>query len=410
MPRFAASLRRLSVGLALLLCLGVARAGAAQASGGAGEFAALLPLLTGNLRGVFTPVEGRALAWSVAWSESDGAASAGELSVTGADFSLRIALGYDLVSGRLGWRVTEGRVDLAAWAPALAKRPDLAAGLDGLAVTGVLKITGAGEWAGGVHSGELRAVLAEGEAGHAAQGWSVSGVTVNAGGDVAGLVKGRVPVELTVRTITTGRFGARNFSVKATLVDFARVEVGATEVEIAGGWLRAAPFALSLAEPRLGVDLTMERVGLQDVAALVPETLTDARGRVNGAVRLNWSEADGVSVGRGHLSLDASEVTTVRFRPNPGLLTSSLPPQVLQHYPGLLKIETGETPLLAARLDVRLSPEGDGEGRSVVIHIEGEPVNPSLKAPLVLTINVRGPLGPLMKFGFTPGLGAGGGK
>lgn len=405
--------------LGIGLMAGVARAaeaggGTTEAAGGGKEagvgvsLAQIMPLLarmSGELKGVYTPVEGRALTWSAGLAAAGGTLRTGEVVVRGPDAVVRVALQLDTATGRMTWRVAEGRIDLGAWLVALASRPELAA-LAGTTATGFLEITGEGEWIDGKPTGTVAMTWREGTVRNDAQGWSLAGVTVQAGGEVAALAGGRVPVEVKVGTISTGRFGARNLTIKAALMDFNRADVAGVEVEAAGGWLRAAPFSMELSEPKIGVDLTMERVGLQDVAALVPEVLVDGRGRVNGAVRFNWSHADGPSVGRGHITLDTSEVAHVRLKPNPGLLTGSLPPQVLNYYPGLIQLETGESPLLASRLDVRLSPEGDENGRSVVVQLAGEPVNPSIKAPLVLTVNVKGPLGPLLKFG----MGMGGGK
>jgi hypothetical protein len=45
------------------------------------------------------------------------------------------------------------------------------------------------------------------------------------------------------------------------------------------------------------------------------------------------------------------------------------------------------------------TPDGDAEGRTAVIHLEGGPADPRLRAPINLTFNVRGPLQELMNFG-----------
>jgi len=392
---------RAAVTLVLVLtawCAGVLTASGATGAGLA-EAAPWLVRLTGGLKGVYAPVEGRPLAWSLAWSPVEGTKRSGEIVVTGADCVVRVALDFDAADNRLGWRVKEGRVDLAAWLPALAKRPELATALEGMTATGTLVITGEGAIKGEEISGALNVTWTEGTLSHAEQGWSLEGVSIRAGGDVAELAKGHVPVEVDVRTISTGRFGARALKVRASLAGFSLAEVLLVYVEIAGGQVVAKPFSFELREPKLGVDISMERVGLQDIAALVPDFLADGRGRVNGAVRINWSESDGLSLGAGYILIDPSERAEVRFRPNPGLLTSSLPPDVLALYPGLTNVEMGKATLLAERFEVRLSPEGDVEGRSATVVIVGGPQDKTLKAPLVLTINVRGPLAPLIKIG-----------
>ena len=398
---------RAAVTLGLVLLAWCAGAPRTSGAGGAGlaELAPWLVRFTGGLKGIYTPVEGRPLAWNLAWSPAEGVTRRGEITVTGADCAVRVALEFDAAENRLRWRVTEGRVDLAAWLPALATRAELAEMLSGMSATGALIISGEGEVNDGGVAGALNATWADGTLSHAEQGWSLEGVSIRAGGDAGELAKGRVPLELDVRKIKTARFGARALKVRAMLGDFETVEVTSSEVEIAGGKVIARPFAVRVSTPRLEVDIEMIRVGLQDVAALVPDFLADGRGRVNGAVHISWNETDGVTLGAGNISIDPSERAELRFRPNPGLLTGSLPQAVLKYYPGLANVEMGQAALLAERFDVRFSPDGDADGRTATVNIAGGPVDRSLKAPLVLTINVRGPLAPLIKFGSTPGLG-----
>jgi hypothetical protein len=376
------------------------------------EMAEVVPWLVrlqGGVEGTYTPAEGREVNWRLAWAGGEGATRRGEIAVTGPGLELRVELGFFGDQGRLHWKVDAGRVDLAQWLPVLAKRPELADTLAGLTATGSVVVAGEGEWTGGVAKGELKVTLSDAGVGNAEQGWALEGVSIEAGGDVAELLAGRVPLALDVRTITTGRFGARALAVRATLVDFETAEV-AVDVEIAGGTVRAKPFRVAMTEPKLDVAIAMERVGLQDVAALIPDLLADGRGRVNGAAVVRWSEADGLSLGAGHITIDPSERAELRFSPNPGLLTGSLPPAILKLYPGLTNLEMGKAALLAERFEVKMSPEGDAEGRTATVNIAGGPVDRTLKAPLVLTINVRGPLAPLIKFGSTSGLSLGGAK
>jgi hypothetical protein len=363
------------------------------------EVVSWLGRLQAGVKGTCTPAEGKVVDWRLAWAEGGAGARRGEIAVTGPGVTLRVELEFFGQEQRLRWRVTEGRADLGGWLPVLAKRPELADALEGITATGELVIAGAGEWTGNGPDGEWKVAWSDGVLRNRKQDWALEGVSASAGGDMADLVAGRVQLALEVRTITTGRFGARSLAVRAALADGARIDVSSAAVEIAGGRVTAKPFAVMLAGPKLGVDIAMQRVGLQDMAALVPDFLADGRGRVNGTVRINWSQETGIEVGKGYLEIDPSERAEVRFRPNPGLLTSTLPPQVLELYPGLTNVEMGKATLLAEQLEVRLSPEGDAEGRSASVVIAGGPVDKTLVAPLVLKINVRGPLAPLVTFG-----------
>jgi hypothetical protein len=217
--------------------------------------------------------------------------------------------------------------------------------------------------------------------------------------------------------MSTDRFGARNLSVAAVLNGTRELSVTAARIEIAGGTVETDPFVVKLSPVALNVRLRMTRVGLQDIVALVPTMLSDARGRVDGEVGLSWSEAGGLRVGDGSLSLDEIEPTTLRLAPKPGFLSARVPARFV-FIPGLPKpfsrwfspvnpayvtltdIELGKTPLRVHSLKVRLTPEGDGRGRSASVEVVARPDQiDSVVDKVVFTINVSGPLSQVLKFG-----------
>ena len=90
-------------GLWLLMPL---RAEETTTTDGADSLMRLLPLLTGNLQGVVTPIEGRPLTWSLALPQAGGGGvRKGEAKITGQDMSLKIAVEFDPEARRLRWRV-----------------------------------------------------------------------------------------------------------------------------------------------------------------------------------------------------------------------------------------------------------------------------------------------------------------
>lgn len=385
------------------------------------ELTTLLALLAGEVHGVFTPVEGRLLAWRLALSPAAGAAAGGlrtgEVVVAGPDLTLRVALGFDPLLGRMSWRVVEGRLDLGAWWPALGTRPELATTLAGLSATGVVTITGQGTWVAGAATGQLRAELTNGTVRNDVEGWSLEGVTLRAGGDAAALQNGVVPMEVTVRTINSARFGARNLSVRAKVRDFDNLAVESTRIEIAGGEVTVEPFTVSLAEPAVSATVVMRRVGLQDLIVFVPTAVSEARGRINGKMRLDWHPKDGVQVGAGGLSLEESEPTTLRLVSTPGFLTEQVPVRFIllpgwlgplarwfslgnPSYKTLSDIERGKLGLRVEALDVRLTPEGDERGRSASVFIRARPEQPgSVVKEVTFEINVSGPLAAVLRMG-----------
>jgi len=387
------------------------------AVGGADSLMSLLPLLTGNLQGVVTPIEGRPLIWSLELPRSEGGAvRKGRASLIGQDMSLKIAVEFDPQAARLRWRVTEGRLGMAGWLAFLATRPELAKALAGAKATGTLEIAGEGAVDGKGPTGTLTLDWREGTARNDDQGWSVEGINLRLGGDVGKLAAGTVPLALTVKTLSTATFGARNLTLGAGLRDFERVDVSGMKIEIAGGFVSAAPFSFSLAAPVLSVAFEMERVGLQDLVVFVPATLTEARGRISGKLKLDWNPTDGVQVGAGELMLDKSEPTTLRLAANPGFLTEQMPVRFVlapwlgplkglfspknPGYPTLQEIELGKLGLLVEALDVRLTPEGDPLGRSASIFVRARPEKAGSVIDVVtFLINVSGPLSQVLRLG-----------
>lgn len=373
--------------------------------------------LQGGLKGTYTLTEGRVVEWRLAWREGEAATRHGEIVVSGSELALRIALEFSEKENWLRWRVTEGRVGVARWLAFLATRPELAEALAGATATGALEIAGEGAFDGEGPTGTLTLDWREGTARNDDQDWSVEGINLRIGGDVAKLAAGTVTVQLSVKTLSTSTFGARNLTLDAGLWDFDRVEVAAMKIEIAGGFVSAAPFSFSLEAPVLSVTFDMQRVGLQDLVVFVPATLTEARGRINGKLKLDWNPTDGVQVGAGELLLDKSEQTTLRLAASPGFLTAQVPARFTLLPPGfgplarwfapanpsyktIQDIELGKLGLRVEALEVRLTPEGDPLGRSASIFVRARPEKEGSVIDVVtFQINVSGPLAQVLRLG-----------
>jgi hypothetical protein len=172
-----------------------------------------------------------------------------------------------------------------------------------------------------------------------------------------------------------------------------------------------------LKEPALNVDAVMKRVGLQDLVVFVPTALSEARGRVNGTLHLDWNPAEGVQVGTGAISLEKSEPTTLRLVSAPGFLTGQMPARFTllpawlgplarwfapanPGYKTLSEIERGKVRLRVDSLEVRLTPEGDERGRSASAVIRGRPEqDDTAVGQVTLEINVAGPLASVLELG-----------
>ena len=380
-----------------------------------------LPFWSGELRGKLVPLgEGGP---QLAWTFTPAVSSAGERTlffrVEDLATHLRVSATVNADTHDGSWQIEEGRVEIGPWLAALA--PVLA----GLSGDGTILITGKGLICQGRPSGLINVLLRDGVVKHAGQGWTLEGIGIAAAVDVAALPDGKIPVTLAVRTMSTDRFGARNLLVSAVLDGTGAVSVLSARIEIAGGTVEADSFEVSLSPLALNVKLRMSGIGLQDVVALVPTMLSDARGRVDGHVGLSWSLAEGMRVGDGTLSLDEIEPTTLRLAPKPGFLSARVPARFV-FIPGLPKpfsrwfspanpayvtlteIELGKTPLRVQSLKVVLTPGGDERGRSASVELVARPeqVDSAVKK-VVFTINVSGPLSQVLKLGMSEHLSFG---
>ncbi len=364
-----------------------------------------LPPLVGNVSGGIKPLVipgAPALAWEVALDSKGAHERTGEVRLRGPGTDVVLALAVNIETGAGTWSLAKGVLELEAWAGAITRQLGAAAGQD-LRITGTLELTGSGTVQEGHLVGEIDFALREATLGSATEGWTLEGIA--AGGRFALAsdplaARSVEPFTLAVRTISHPRFGARNLSVNGVLVDRGTFKLTSARLEIAGGTMLVAPTDVTLAPFRILADVTVNRIGLQDVAALVPSAVRSAFGRVDGTAQLGWSEERGIEVGRGHLVLRTDEPAEVTLNPSPGLFTSGLPNLVVKYaVPGLKQAEMGEVPIAADSLDITFSPDADALGRTATVHLTGVPKDEKRKPRISLTTNVRGPLKPFIKLG-----------
>lgn len=358
-----------------------------------------LPLLSGELQGELNPLAvpgAPALHWRLVLAKSSDAAAStarsARLIVDGDGTHLEAEVQLDS-SGGAAWKLTEARFALGPWLGAAGKFFDLGE----LTAAGAVSATGAGAWAQGGIAGRAQLSLAEGKLDDPAHKLGLEGLALDlavedlaaqrtAGGQVLTWTGGHYD------TIPIGP-GRMRFSVGE-----GRVRIEEFSVGIFGGTATTAAFDFPLTKPEFTVSAQVANLEVKQLLPFLPKVLSDASGRLDGSLAFSRTEG-GIALGAGRLALRQGEAADVRLAPTPGLLSASLPPTVLKYYPGLGQIETGQVPIRADLLEVAFTPEGDEEGRTASIHLAGGPVDPKLKAPIDLIVNVRGPLGSLVKFG-----------
>lgn len=377
-----------------------------------------LPPLTGEFAG---RVKATALPGSPEWtwklgvSATEGGRRRADIAADAAGAKVRATAEVDPKTGAGTWSLEEAVFNAAVWVAAQPVK-----GLDGVTATGTIRVTGGGTLRAGRPVGTIRVEWPDGSVRNEAAGWALEGVTL-AGEFAVDAAAGRVasvaPLAAGVRTIVTRRFGARNFTLSGTLRDDRTLAVESARIEIAGGEASLVPCVVPLAPPVLKVRVRIDNVGLQDLVALVPAGLAEARGRIGGELGLSWSEAEGFQIGIGRLELARTEPTVVRLAPSVGMITSHLPRSFVlvpawlgpisrwltaenPSYGEMQQIELGQAELRVESLEVQVSPEGDERGRSASVRLRARPERAdSAVKELTFDVNVLGPLNAVLKLG-----------
>jgi hypothetical protein len=76
-------------------------------------------------------------------------------------------------------------------------------------------------------------------------------------------------------------------------------------------------------------------------------------------------------------------------------------------YAVLKKVESGLLKLGLTELRLEIRPPNAPAGRSATLHIAGAPLDPGVKAPVTLDLNVNGPLERLLNMGLDSRLSLG---
>ena len=298
-------------------------------------------------------------------------------------------------AGEGAWRIIAARIDLAEWFGWLA--PRWAPEVQTVAVAGVLSAEGGGMWRGGRLTGRVQAAVRDGSVDDVARKLRLDGVSLDL---VLDELAPRRAAAGQVLAWTGGKFDVLRLG--AGRVEFAvtgdSVEVAAAELEVLGGRLRVGGLRFDLATPEFAVTASMHRIELAQLLRFLPPVLSEARGKVEGSVTLR-RDGRGIAVDEGRFALEPGETAELRLAPGLTQIAAGMPEIVRTHYPGLAQMEAGGVSLQARELEIRLTPGGDADGRTARLHVAGGPADPALRAPVVIDVNVRGPLEQLVRMG-----------
>lgn len=371
-----------------LVWSGVWLCGAARGAGLPGPLPPVSGTVSGSFRlGAQSPV----LAWRVATQPAGN----GELSlVVSADSPGGRVRAHALVSAATGdgtWQLDEGRVELAPWSAALVEKfPALA----GWQAGGTLTAEGRGTLQHGGIDGTVTLALAGGSLHNEAKKISCDGISLHLVFGGLRPLRADPGQEFAVATLTAPGTELHNLKISFALAPGGEVRVASAEAEGFGGKISTEPFVFNPAQSQLAFTVHASNIDLAEVrASLDPERqrIREATGRVSGQIALHL-DRDGLRLGRGWFALSGGESARFLFQPTPGLFTSYLPANIRDVYSGFAPIELGKLPMVVKKFQVELYPDGESAGHTARLQLEGNSTDPRLPAPIVLDVNIDGPL------------------
>lgn len=381
--------------------------------------AAGLPPLHGDLSGRLNLRQlpsAPPLAWHVQTEPSPpGLRGGATISAPGLDLRLDLRATR---SGAVHWRVTEGAIDLGTWWPHLAGLPALKGAVPAdLNLTGTLAVTGEGDWTDAGLTGGLAVKISGATAGSVAQDWSVPDVDLAAEVALAPDGVWLRSVQVKAPAATVGGVSLARIALAATGDRSNRLRVTDASVAAFGGDIRLQPFGVDLTHPAVVATAELANVALSDLAALMPQALSEAQGRVSGTVSVRWNADLGVQPSAGSLHIVSGSRATLRLAASPGFLTGNMPQRIVwlpdwlggvarwlslenPAYDTLRRIELGQLPLAVDDLRVELYPDGPDGDRSAVVAVTARPASAGTVVDVVtFDVNVAGPLNQVLRLG-----------
>jgi hypothetical protein len=329
---------------------------------------------------------------------------AGTAHLTGPGLSAEADASYAFKSGRLAFHVTAASLDLKTWQDFIQRIVVMPGGAWEMA--GALSATAEGIYADHklTLGGQLQ--LRDGSFSNTARGFSVGGVDADLA--VTDFTRFQTqPGTLRVRELHSGGLTATDVNLGLAFKDLNHVNVSRAALQTLGGTLSAEPFSLQLDRSEVEATVLAEGLDVVEILALSKDVPGTAVGRVNGRLPIRIDES-GLRFGTGWLELKSGVRAEVQLKAA-GLLTGGVSPSN-PSYGMLQRVESGLLRLHVTELRLDVRPPNAPPGRSAQLHIAGEPVDPTVKAPVTLDLNVNGPIERLINLGMDKRVNFGSGK
>ena len=328
----------------------------------------------------------------------------GKASVEGPGLGAQATGRFDPATKALDFTVPALSVDLKIWQN-LMQRFVLVPG-GAVELGGKLTGSAQGHWAGKTFAAAAKVHIADGRVVSPAHNVTAEGVAVDLEfTDLDQLVT--KPGTLQVASLQVGRFALSDIDAEFAFADANKVVVSRAALKALGGSLAVEPFKYFLSLRELDVVVLADNISVEEVMALTKDLPAKASGRVDGRLPVHIDEG-GLRLGTGWLALKPGVYAQIQFNAA-GLLTSGVSPNN-PSYTVLKKIESGLLQLKVGELRLDIRPPNVPAGRTAQLHVVGEPVDPEVKAPVTLDLNVNGPLEKLINMGMDSRVNFGTGK
>lgn len=318
-------------------------------------------------------------------------------------------------AGEWRWRIVEGAVDVPALWPVVKSALGAKAG-DWLA-GGKAVLSGGGVWtpAGGL-AGAVRLELREGWARSDELAVELSGIEGDLQSDE--LAAGVLPPgqSLRVARITAGAVTAERLEFRFGITAARVLELAFAELDVLGGKARIKPFSLPLNSTEAVAGAEIEGLALSELAKLMPNAVSGARGKLSGQVKVLWDVKSGVRINDGGLAIVRSDDAVLSLAPTPGFLTGNMPARFAflpawlgplarwtapenPAYAPLKDIEMGRIGLRIETLAVKFYPETAGGERTATVRLTARPVGSDLIEQVSIEVNLAGALAKVLQLG-----------
>lgn len=335
----------------------------------------------------------QALSVSFEAGQQPGNVWSGRATARGPGLQVEADLSYDLGREVLEYRVERASLDLKPWEGFVQRLTLLPGGFWGL--EGRLSGEAAGRYAGGALTAAGKVSLRDGRFELKERKVAARGVEA----DFEFMDFPKVvskPGSVRVAELDYTDLRVTELEAGLELQGLEHIQVHRASLRAMGGKLSAEPFRLALSGQELEATLLADGIDVEQVLALAPDVPAKAVGRVDGRLPVRIDSA-GLRLGTGWLALKPGVRAEVQFNAK-GLLTGGVAANN-PTYAILNKIETGLLRLKVGELRLEIRPPDAPAGRSARLHIAGEPVDPGVKAPVTLDLNVNGPIEQLLNLG-----------